>query len=159
MDNGIREFKKYSIEATGFVCDVADESAIKEKVSAIEDKYGAIDVLVNNAGIINRVPMLEMQLDDFRRIVNIDLVAPFAVAKAVLPAMIKKGHGKIINTCGIMSEIGRETASAYASAKGGLKMLTRNIASEFGRFNIQCNGIGPGYMATSLNSQLRETQP
>lgn len=159
VDNGIREFKKYSIEATGFVCDVADEPVVKERVSAIEDKYGAIDILVNNAGIINRVPMLEMQSDDFRHIIDIDLVAPFTVAKAVLPAMIKKGHGKIINTCGIMSEVGRETASAYASAKGGLKMLTRNIASEFGRFNIQCNGIGPGYMATSLNSQLRETQP
>lgn len=159
VDKGISAFKKWNIEANGFVCDVTKELMIKEMVSTIEEKYGAIDILVNNAGVINRTPMLEMQLDEFRHVIDVDLIAPFMVAKAVLPTMVKRRYGKIINICGIMSEVGRETASAYASAKGGLKMLTRNIASEFGSFNIQCNGIGPGYMATSLNSQLRETLP
>ena len=120
---------------------------------------GTVDILVNNAGIIKRVPMEEMDVDDFRRVVDVDLVAPFICAKAVIPGMIKKGHGKIINICSMMSELGRETVSAYAAAKGGLKMLTRNICSEYGAANIQCNGIGPGYIATEQTAPLRELQP
>ena len=111
------------------------------------------------AGIIKRVPMLEMEAKDFRQVVDIDLVAPYIVSKAVIPGMIKKGHGKIINICSMMSELGRETVSAYAAAKGGLKMLTRNICSEYGEYNIQCNGIGPGYIATPQTAPLRERQP
>ena len=122
-------------------------------------KPGDIDILVNNAGIIKRVPMLEMEAKDFRQVVDIDLVAPYIVSKAVIPGMIKKGHGKIINICSMMSELGRETVSAYAAAKGGLKMLTRNICSEYGEYNIQCNGIGPGYIATPQTAPLRERQP
>ena len=118
-----------------------------------------VDVLVNNAGIIKRIPMLEMSADQFRQVIDVDLNAPFIVSKAVIPGMIKKGHGKIINICSMMSELGRETVSAYAAAKGGLKMLTRNIASEYGEFNIQCNGIGPGYIATPQTAPLREIQP
>ena len=119
---------------------------------------GSVDILVNNAGIIRRVPMHEMEAADFRRVIDIDLNAPFIVSKAVLPAMMKKGHGKIINICSMMSELGRETVSAYAAAKGGLKMLTRNICSEYGEYNIQCNGIGPGYIATPQTAPLREKQ-
>lgn len=152
------EFKKIGVVAYGYACDVTDESKVKEMVADIERSHGVVDILVNNAGIINRTPMLEMELDDFYHIVNVDLIAPFIVAKTILPSMVKNGRGKIINVCGIMSEVGRETAAAYASAKGGLKMLTKNIASEYGRYNIQCNGIGPGYMATSLNEQLRAPQ-
>ena len=122
-------------------------------------KPGDIDILVNNAGIIKRVPMLEMEAKDFRQVVDIDLVAPYIVSKAVIPGMIKKGHGKIINICSMMSELGRETVAGYAAAKGGLKMLTRNICSEFGEHNIQCNGIGPGYIATPQTAPLREIQP
>ena len=120
---------------------------------------GTIDILVNNAGIIKRVPMIEMAEKDFRQVIDIDLVAPYIVSKAVIPGMIKKGHGKIINICSMMSELGRETVSAYAAAKGGLKMLTRNICSEYGEYNIQCNGIGPGYIATPQTAPLRERQP
>ena len=145
-------------EAHGFVCDVTDEPAVRSMVSKIEDRFGAVDILVNNAGIIKRVPMTEMETADFQQVVNIDLVGPFITAKAVLPAMIKKGHGKIINVCSMMSELGRETVSAYASAKGGLKMLTKNICSEYGQYNIQCNGLGPGYIATVLTAPLREKQ-
>ena len=118
-----------------------------------------MDILVNNAGIIKRIPMIEMEASDFRKVIDVDLTAPFIMAKAVIPSMIKKGKGKIINICSMMSELGRETVSAYAAAKGGLKMLTRNIASEYGEYNIQCNGLGPGYIATPQTAPLREKQP
>ena len=127
-------------------------------INKIKEDVGVIDILVNNAGIIKRTPMLEMSSADFRQVVDIDLNAPFIVSKAVLPGMIEKGHGKIINICSMMSELGRETVAAYAAAKGGLKMLTKNIASEFGSANIQCNGIGPGYIATPQTAPLREKQ-
>lgn len=158
VDKGLAAYKEANIIAHGYVCDVTDEANIHNTIARIEKEIGTIDILVNNAGIINRIPMTDMNVEDFRHVVDVDLIAPFMVAKAVLPSMIKNGHGKIINVCGIMSEVGRETAAAYASAKGGLKMLTKNIASEYGQYNIQCNAIGPGYMATSLNSQLREKQ-
>ena len=146
------------IDAKGYVCDVTDEAAVTELVAAVKKELGIIDILVNNAGIIRRIPMTEMSAEEFRRVVDVDLNAPFIVSKAVIPGMIEKGHGKIINICSMMSELGRETVSAYAAAKGGLKMLTRNICSEYGKYNIQCNGIGPGYIATSQTAPLRERQ-
>lgn len=158
VEQGLAAYQTANITARGYVCDVTNETAVRDTITQIENEMGIIDILVNNAGIINRVPMVDMNTHDFRHIIDVDLTAPFIMSKAVLPAMLKKGHGKIINVCGIMSEVGRETAAAYAAAKGGLKMLTKNIASEYGPFNIQCNGIGPGYMATSLNAQLREKQ-
>lgn len=153
---GIQAYKENGIVAYGYVCDVTDESAVNAMISKIEQEVGTVDILVNNAGIIKRVPMIEMSAADFRKVIDVDLNAPFILAKAVIPAMIKKGHGKIINICSMMSELGRETVSAYAAAKGGLKMLTKNIASEYGEFNIQCNGIGPGYIATPQTAPLRE---
>ena len=152
-------YKEMGIDARGYVCDVTDEGAVQNMVAQIELEIGIIDILVNNAGIIKRIPMLEMSVEDFRQVVDIDLNGPFIVSKAVLPGMIQKGGGKIINICSMMSELGRETVSAYAAAKGGLKMLTRNIASEYGPYNIQCNGIGPGYIATPQTAPLRERQP
>ena len=159
VDKGIEAYKKEGIDARGYVCDVTDESAVNELVSKVEDEVGVIDILVNNAGIIKRIPMTEMSAEEFRQVIDVDLNAPFIVSKAVIPSMIKKGHGKIINICSMMSELGRETVSAYAAAKGGLKMLTRNICSEYGEYNIQCNGIGPGYIATPQTAPLREIQP
>ncbi|HEQ4669857.1 TPA: gluconate 5-dehydrogenase [Streptococcus pyogenes] len=158
VDKGLAAYRELGIEAHGYVCDVTDEAGIQQMVSQIEDEVGVIDILVNNAGIIRRTPMLEMAAEDFRQVIDIDLNAPFIVSKAVLPSMIAKGHGKIINICSMMSELGRETVSAYAAAKGGLKMLTKNIASEFGEANIQCNGIGPGYIATPQTAPLKERQ-
>lgn len=158
VDKGLAAYRELGIEAHGYICDVTDEAGIQQLVSQIEDEVGVIDILVNNAGIIRRTPMLEMAAEDFRQVIDIDLNAPFIVSKAVLPSMIAKGHGKIINICSMMSELGRETVSAYAAAKGGLKMLTKNIASEFGEANIQCNGIGPGYIATPQTAPLRERQ-
>ena len=159
VDRGMKAYKELGIDAKGYLCDVTDEEAVKAMVADIEATVGTIDILVNNAGIIKRIPMTDMSVEDFRRVVDVDLVAPYICSKAVIPGMIKKGHGKIINICSMMSELGRETVSAYAAAKGGLKMLTRNICSEFGEHNIQCNGIGPGYIATDQTAPLREIQP
>ncbi len=158
VDKGLAAYRELGIDAHGYVCDVTNEEQVAAFVAQVEKEVGVIDILVNNAGIIKRIPMLEMTARDFRQVVDIDLNGPFIVAKAVLPGMIKKGHGKIINICSMMSELGRETVSAYAAAKGGLKMLTRNICSEFGGANIQCNGIGPGYIATPQTAPLRERQ-
>jgi gluconate 5-dehydrogenase len=158
VEKGIKAYKEIGIEAKGYVCDVTKEAEVQECVKAITKDLGSIDILVNNAGIIKRESMLDMKVEDFRKVIDVDLNAPFIVSKAVLPQMIENGHGKIINICSMMSELGRETVSAYAAAKGGLKMLTRNICSEFGEYNIQCNGIGPGYIATPQTAPLREKQ-
>jgi gluconate 5-dehydrogenase len=155
VDKGIASYKADGIDAKGYVCDVTDENAVQELIKKIEAEVGVVDILVNNAGIIKRIPMIEMSAADFRQVIDVDLNAPFIVSKAVLPSMIKKGHGKIINICSMMSELGRETVSAYAAAKGGLKMLTRNICAEYGEHNIQCNGIGPGYIETPQTAPLR----
>ena len=159
VDRGLASYKEEGIPVHGYVCDVTNEAAVQDLVKKINEEVGVIDILVNNAGIIRRIPMTEMSADEFRKVIDVDLNAPFIVSKAVIPGMIEKGHGKIINICSMMSELGRETVSAYAAAKGGLKMLTRNIASEYGEFNIQCNGIGPGYIATPQTAPLRERQP
>lgn len=155
---GREAYKAIGIDAHGDVCDVTKEDQVQAFVKKVVDKFGHIDILVNNAGIIKRIPMVEMSAADFRAVIDVDLNAPFIVSKAVIPYMIKEGHGKIINICSMMSELGRETVSAYAAAKGGLKMLTRNICSEYGGENIQCNGIGPGYIATPQTAPLREKQ-
>jgi len=158
VDKGMAAYQADGIPVHGYVCDVTDEDAVDAMIGRIAREVGIIDILVNNAGIIKRIPMTEMSAADFRQVIDVDLNGPFIVSKAVIPGMIKKGHGKIINICSMMSELGRETVSAYAAAKGGLKMLTRNIASEYGEYNIQCNGLGPGYMATPQTAPLRERQ-
>ena len=158
VDKGMAAYAADGIDAKGYVCDVTDEDAVNALVAKIEEEVGVIDILVNNAGIIKRIPMCEMSAKDFRQVIDVDLNAPFIVSKACIPSMIKKGHGKIINICSMMSELGRETVSDYAAAKGGLKMLTRNICSEYGEHNIQCNGIGPGYIETPQTAPLRERQ-
>ena len=155
VDKGLAAYKEAGIEANGYVADVTNEEQIQAMVKQIEEEVGVIDILVNNAGIIKRIPMHEMSAADFRQVIDIDLNGPFIVAKAVIPSMIKNGHGKIINICSMMSELGRETVSAYAAAKGGLKMLTKNIASEYGEYNIQCNGLGPGYIETPQTAPIR----
>ena len=159
LDKALTDYQEAGIDARGYIADVTDEVQVYMLINQIRADLGPVDILVNNAGIIKRIPMVEMSAEDFRQVVDIDLVGPFLCAKAVIPDMIEKGHGKIINICSMMSELGRETVSAYAAAKGGLKMLTRNICSEYGEANIQCNGIGPGYIATSQNAVLREPQP
>ena len=158
-ERGEANYAAEGIKAYGYVANVTSEEEMNALVAKIREDVGIIDILVNNAGIIKRIPMLEMTAAEFRQVIDVDLNAPFIVAKAVLPGMIEKNKGKIINICSMMSEFGRETVSAYAAAKGGLKMLTRNICSEFGQYNIQCNGIGPGYIETPQTAPLREKQP
>lgn len=158
VDRGLEEYKKLGIEVYGVVCDVTNEEQVQKFVADVKEKVGPIDILVNNAGIIKRIPMHEMSAADWNAVINVDLTGPFLCAKAVIPDMMEKKSGKIINACSMMSEFGRETVSAYAAAKGGLKMLTRNICSEYGQYNIQCNAIGPGYIATPQTAPLRAKQ-
>ncbi len=159
LDAALAEYARHGIKAHGYLADVTKEEEIARLMDGIHAELGRVDILVNNAGIIKRIPMHEMSAGEFREVVDIDLVAPFLMAKAVLPDMLERGGGKIINICSMMSELGRETVSAYAAAKGGLKMLTKNIASEYGKYNIQCNGLGPGYIATPQTAPLRERCP
>ena len=155
VEKGIEEYKASGFDVKGYVCDVTDEAQVNAMVAQIEKEVGVIDILVNNAGIIKRIPAVDMTAAEFRQVIDVDLNGPFIVSKAVAPGMIKKKAGKIINICSMMSELGRETVAAYASAKGGLKMLTRNLASEWGEFNIQVNVLGRGYIATPQTAPLR----
>ena len=157
VDKGIAAYEEAGIKAHGYVCDVTDEDAVNAMVAKITEEVGHINILVNNAGIIKRIPMTEMSAAQFRQVIDVDLNAPFIVAKAIIPDMIAQGGGKIINICSMMSELGRETVSAYAAAKGGLKMLTKNIASEYGvhtRHPVQRHW--PGYIATPADRTPRD---
>ncbi|MGE0931616.1 gluconate 5-dehydrogenase [Peijinzhouia sedimentorum] len=155
MEKALAEYKADGIEAHGYLFDVTDEQAVDQNISEIETKFGSIDILVNNAGKIMREPALEMKVSDFRSVIDVDLVSPFIMAQRVAKGMVRNGGGKIINICSMMSELGRDTVTAYAAAKGGLKMLTRNLATEWARLNIQVNGIGPGYFATEQTAPIR----
>jgi gluconate 5-dehydrogenase len=155
LDQAIREYAASGINAKGYLFDVTDDVAVKNAIAKIETDDGPIDILINNAGIIKRCPMLEMEASDFRQVIDVDLIGPFIVSKYVGQYMVKRKEGKIINMCSMMSELGRNTVSAYAAAKGGLKMLTKNMATEWARFNIQVNGIGPGYFATEQTAPIR----
>ena len=155
IKSAAEEYSKNGVNVHSYIFNVADENAVNDAIAKIENEVGPIDILVNNAGIIKRVPIVDMKVSEFKDVIDIDLVAPFIMAKAIVPGMIKRGHGKIINMCSMMSELGRDTVSAYASAKGGLKMLTKSMATEWAKFNIQVNGIGPGYFATTQTAPIR----
>lgn len=149
------EYAKDGIDVFTLVFDVTKEEDVDRGIGTIESSVGPIDILVNNAGIIKRMSILDMPVEDFKQVIEIDLVAPFLVSKRVVPSMINRGGGKIINMCSMMSVYGRNTVSAYASAKGGLKLLTANMCCEWAKYNIQINGIGPGYIATSQTAPIR----
>lgn len=155
LEEAVAEYKSCGLNAYGYVFDVTDDKAAEATIAQIEAEVGPIDILVNNAGIIKRTPIVEMETADFEQVIKVDLIGPFIVSKYVAKGMIKRGGGKIINICSMMSELGRDTVSAYAAAKGGLKMLTRSMATEWAKFNIQTNGIGPGYFATSQTAPIR----
>lgn len=155
IDKAVAEYQSAGIEAYGYVFNVTDEKAVIEAINKIEAEVAPIDILINNAGIIKRTPIIEMEVEDFTAVINVDLISPFIVSKNVVKGMIERGGGKIINICSMMSELGRDSVSAYAAAKGGLKMLTKNMATEWAKFNIQTNGIGPGYFATSQTAPIR----
>lgn len=150
------EFRKEGLEVYTLKFNVTDEQDVDNGITEIEKNVGPVDILVNNAGIIKRIPILQMPVEDFRQVIEVDLVAVMIVSKRVAPGMIKKRQGKIINMCSMMSVYGRNTVSAYASAKGGLKLLTQNMTCEWAKYNIQVNGIGPGYIVTSQTGPIRE---
>lgn len=155
LNNAVTEYKSLGFKVFGFRFDVTDESQVIENISKIENEVGNIDILVNNAGIIKRTPLEDMEVEDFERVIKVDLISPFIMSKQVIKGMIYRKEGKIINICSMMSELGRRTVGAYAAAKGGLKMLTRNMATEWAKHNIQINGIGSGYFATSQTAPIR----
>ncbi|NDP28752.1 MAG: gluconate 5-dehydrogenase [Flavobacterium sp.] len=155
VDKAVAEYKSVGIEAYGYLFDVTNEADVIATIKKIEAEVGPIDILINNAGIIKRTSIIEMEVADFEAVISVDLVGPFIVSKNVAKGMIQRGGGKIINICSMMSELGRDSVSAYAAAKGGLKMLTKNMATEWAKFNIQTNGIGPGYFATSQTAPIR----
>lgn len=155
IDDAVKLYEREGIKTAGYKFNVANEDEVIEAVSKIQSEVGPIDILVNNAGIIKRTPLEEMEVADFKEVIDIDLVSPFIVSKHVVKTMIARKQGKIINICSMMSELGRNTVGAYAAAKGGLKMLTQNMATEWAKHNIQVNGIGPGYFATSQTAPIR----
>ena len=155
LDRAVKEYAANGVRAHGYLFDVTDEKAVADAIAKIAAEVGPVDILVNNAGIIKRIPATQMTLAEWNAVINVDLTAPFILSKAVAHGMIERGGGKIINMCSMMSEVGRDTVSAYAAAKGGLKMLTRNLATEWARHNIQVNGIGPGYFATAQTAPIR----
>ena len=155
IDKAVAIFKSEGIKAFGYRFDVTNEDQVQKAIARIENEVGIIDILINNAGIIKRTPLLHMEVTDFEQVIKVDLVSPFIVSKAVVKGMIKRKSGKIINICSMMSELARNTVGAYAAAKGGLKMLTQNMCVEWAPYNIQVNGIGPGYFATEQTKPIR----
>ncbi len=155
IDEAVAHYKSARIKAVGYKFNVANENDVIQAIDTIQKEVGEIDILINNAGIIKRTPLVDMAVADFREVIDIDLVSPFIVSKQVVKGMIARRQGKIINICSMMSELGRNTVGAYAAAKGGLKMLTQNMATEWARHNIQVNGIGPGYFATTQTASIR----
>jgi gluconate 5-dehydrogenase len=155
IESALQEYRDHGFTAHGYIFDVTREKEVIKNIDTIEKEIGPIDILVNNAGIIKRIPLAEMEVEDFRQVIDVDLVGPFIVSKQVAKYMIPRKAGKIINICSMMSELGRNSVGAYAAAKGGLKMLTKNMATEWARHNIQTNGIGPGYFATSQTEPIR----
>lgn len=155
LNKAVEHYKSLGINASGYLFDVTDEAQVIKNITAIEKEVGNIDILVNNAGIIKRTPLEDMEVEDFEAVIKVDLVSPFIMSKHVVKGMIKRKEGKIINICSMMSELGRNTVGAYAAAKGGLKMLTQNMATEWAKHNIQTNGIGPGYFATTQTAPIR----
>ncbi len=156
INNALEEYEKAGVQAKGYRFDVTDEESVVKHLHQIEQEVAPIDILVNNAGIIKRVPIVDMEVQEFRQVLDINIVGAFTVSKHVAKSMInRKSGGKIINMCSMMSELGRDTVSAYAAAKGGLKMLTKNMATEWAKYNIQANGIGPGYYATDQTAPIR----
>ena len=156
LENCKAEYNADGIDVYTLIFNVTDEADVDRGISQIENEVGEIDILVNNAGIIKRIPILDMAVADYKQVIEVDLVAPLIVSKRVVPKMIARRSGKIINMCSMMSVYGRNSVSAYASAKGGLKLLTANMTCEWAKYNIQINGIGPGYIATAQTAPIRE---
>jgi len=156
LEKSVNELRKEGFNVDGYSFDITKKQEIDEKISLIEEEIGSIDILVNNAGIQKRALLTEMEESSWREVIETNLTSVFLVSQKVVKKMIAKKSGKIINICSLQSELGRETIAPYAAAKGGLKMLTKNMAVEWAKYNIQVNGIGPGYFITEMTRPLAE---
>jgi gluconate 5-dehydrogenase len=154
LEQSAKELSNKGYRVSCSIFDVTDKESIQKEVARIEKEFGRIDILVNNAGINLRKPILELELAEWNNVLGADLTSAFLVSQAVAKGMIARTSGKIINICSMQSELGRPTISAYAASKGGLKMLTKSMTVEWAKYNIQINGIGPGYFLTDMTKAL-----
>ncbi len=156
LDDAVSQLKNAGFSSHGVLFDVRDEQAINEQIAFIENEIGSIDILINNAGIQIRAPLEQFNTDDWRRLIDINLTGAFLVARAVVQGMIKRKAGKIINICSIQSELARPNIAPYTASKGGIRNLTKGMATDWGKYNIQVNGIAPGYFKTEMTKALYE---
>ena len=156
LESALSMCHENGIKASGYLFDISDEIAVKKHIEIILNKFGHIDILINNAAMHLRKKLLDLSYTEFQQVLQLNLASQFLVAREVAETMISRRSGKIINLCSMMSEVGRETTGAYAAAKGGLKMLTRSMATEWAEYNVQVNGIGPGYIKTDATGPISE---
>lgn len=154
LDETVAQLRSEGYNAYGYCFDVSDEEAVKTAVDRMEQEVGPIDILINNAGIHRRAPLEEMTAANWRKVIDVNLTSAFLVGQAVALHMIKRGKGKIINITSLNAELARTNIANYSSAKGGLKMLTKSMATEWGKYGLTCNAIGPGYIQTALTQSL-----
>jgi gluconate 5-dehydrogenase len=158
LNHAVDSFKKEGFQVFGFPFDVRDEKMVSKQVRKIEQEVGSLDILVNNAGIQIRGSLEEFDINDWKRILDINLTGVFVVSKAVVQGMIQRKAGKIINICSIQSELARPTIAPYTATKGGVRNLTKGMATDWGKYNIQINGIAPGYFKTEMTKSLYENK-
>jgi gluconate 5-dehydrogenase len=154
LAQAVAQLRAEGFTADGRAFDVAIATEVEAALSGLEGELGPIDILINNAGIHARAPLESLSLEAWQSVLEVNLTSAFLVSRAIAPGMIRRGAGKIINLCSLNSEISRPTIANYAAAKGGLKMLTRAMAVEWGRHNLQTNGLAPGYIRTSLTTPV-----
>ena len=158
LDKALKKMETQGIKATGVLFDVRNENEIAEEIKVAQKEVGPIDILVNNAGIQIRGPLEKYGADKWQEIIETNLTSVFLVSKAIVPTMIRRNGGKIINICSVQSELARPTIAPYTASKGGVKMLTKGMATDWGKYNIQVNGLAPGYIRTLLTKPLYEDE-
>ncbi len=158
LRSAVAELSGQGLTVHGYAFDVTNSEQIQQAIPTIEQDVGQIDILVNNAGIQKRAPLETFDEEDWRELLETNLTSAFLVAKQVVQGMIERKAGKIINICSLQSELGRVTIAPYTASKGGLKMLTKGMAADWGKYNIQVNAIGPGYFLTDMTKPLAENQ-
>ena len=155
VDEAVKKLQALGLDAVGAAFDVADEASVEAAFAGFDEQGLAVDILINNAGIQHRQPMVELSLADWQRVMDTNLTAAFLVGRAAARRMIARGQGgKIINIGSLTSEAARATVAPYTVAKGGIKLLSKAMAAEWAQFNIQANSIGPGYILTDMNEAL-----
>ncbi len=158
LEEARRSLEQEGLEVQSAVFDVTDEPAIQQAVRKIERESGPVTILVNNAGVQIRGPLEHFSTGDWRTVLDVNVTGAFLVARAVVQGMIQARHGKIVNICSVQSELARPTIAPYTASKGALKMLTRAMATEWARYNIQVNGLAPGYFKTEMTRPLYEDE-